>query len=102
MILRFIKWLEEKIRNRSKTPWARFDTAGIENGTVRYDMAWNPAFLVNLRNAGFNGHNEQEIVENFFLGSLIIPREDGLNDDQAVSEDSLTPTLVSEKNRFRQ
>lgn len=100
MILRFLKWLEEKLRNRSSTPWARFDTGGIDDGSVRYDMSWNPAFLDNLRKAGFQGHNEQEIVENFFLGSMIIPKEDALNEE--VGEESLTPSLVSERNRFRQ
>ena len=48
MILRFLKWLEEKIRNRSDVPWARFDTAGVENGTVRYDMSWNPFLILFL------------------------------------------------------
>lgn len=99
MILRFIKWLEEKLRNKSSIPWARFETAGIENGMVRYDMAWNPAFLANLKKSGFKGHNEQEIVENFFLGSMIIPKDDALNAE--VGEESLTPTLSSEKNRFK-
>ena len=42
----------------------------------------------------------KEIVENFFLGSMIIPKVDGLN--EAVSDDSLAaPTMTSEKNRFR-
>lgn len=99
MILRFIKWLEEKLRNKSETPWAKFETAGIENGMVRYDMAWNPAFLANLKKSGFQGHNEQEIVENFFLGSMIIPKDDALNAE--VGEESLTPALSSEKNRFK-
>ncbi len=101
MILRFIKWLEETLKSRSKQPWARFDTAGVEDGAVRYDMTWNAAFLDNLRNAGFTGHNEQEVVENFFLGSMIIPRMDGLSDD-AVSEDSLAaPVMTSETHRFK-
>ena len=96
----FLSWLDEKLRNRSKTPWARFVTTGVEDGSVRYDMAWNPAFLENLKKAGFTGHNEQEIVENFFLGSMIIPKADGLN--EAVSDDSLAaPTMTSERNRFR-
>jgi hypothetical protein len=99
MILRFIKWLEEKLRNKSPIPWARFETAGIEDGMVRYDMAWNPAFLANLKKSGFKGHNEQEIVENFFLGSMIIPKDDALNAE--VGEESLTPALSSEKNRFK-
>ncbi len=99
MILKFLRWLEEKIRNRSTKPWAKFETAGIDNGTVRYDMSWNPAFLENLKKAGFSGHNEQEIVENFFLGSLIIPKEDALNEE--VGEESLTPQLQRESNRFR-
>ena len=99
MIIKFIRWLEEKLRNRSKSPWARFETSGVENGTVRYDMSWNPAFLDNLKKAGFTGHTEQEIVENFFLGSMIIPKEDALNAE--VGEDSLTPQLQSESNRFR-
>ena len=99
MILRFIKWLEEKLRNKSATPWAKFETAGIENGMVRYDMAWNPAFLANLKKSGFKGHNEQEIVEIFFLGSMIIPKDDALNAE--VGEESLTPALSSEKNRFK-
>ena len=96
----FIAWLDEKLQNRSKKPWARFVTTGVEDGSVRYDMAWNPAFLENLKKAGFTGHNEQEIVENFFLGSMIIPKADGLN--EAVSDDSLAaPTMTSERNRFR-
>jgi hypothetical protein len=66
---------------------------------VRYDMAWNPAFLANLKKSGFKGHNEQEIVENFFLGSMIIPKDDALNAE--VGEESLTPALSSEKNRFK-
>ena len=96
----FFSWMEEKLQQRSKTPWARFNANGVVDGSVRYDMAWNPAFLDNLKRAGFTGHNEQEIVENFFLGSLIIPKEDGLN--EAVSDDSLAaPTMTSERNRFR-
>ena len=99
MIIKFLLWLEEKLRNRSKAPWAKFETAGIENGTVRYDMSWNPAFLENLKKAGFTGHNEQEIVETFFLGSIIIPKEDALN--MEVGENSLEPQLQRESNRFR-
>ena len=96
----FISWLDEKMNSRSKKPWARFVTAGVEDGAVRYDMAWNETFIENLRKAGFTGHNEQEIVENFFLGSMIIPKVDGLN--EAVSDDSLAaPQMTSEKNRFR-
>ena len=102
MMTKFLSWLEEKLRTRSKAPWARFTTAGIEDGSVRYDMAWNPAFLANLRSAGFVGHSEQEIVENFFLGSMIIPKADGLNEE--VSDDSLaapSPSLASDRNRFK-
>lgn len=101
MIFKFLKWVEEKFRNISKTPWARFETGGIQDGTVRYDMSWNPAFLENLKTAGFQGHNEQEIVESFFLGSLIIPKEDALNAE--VGLDSLTPhEKIKDGNRFRQ
>ena len=94
MMLRLLKWLEEKLRNRSNIPWARFDTAGIAAGEVRYDMTWNPAFLDNLRKAGFIGHNEQEIVESFFLGSLIIPKVDAMEAEEYL-DDSLAPQLVS-------
>lgn len=99
MIIKFLRWLEEKLRNRSSTPWARFETSGIENGTVRYDMSWNPAFLDNLKKAGFTGHSEQEIVETFFLGSMIIPKEDALNAE--VGETSLSPQLQNESHRFK-
>ena len=97
--MRFLNLLEEFFRKRSKEPWARFSTSGVQDGNVRYDMAWNPAFLENLRRAGFTGHNEQEIVEQFFLGSMIIPKYDALNAE--VGQDSLSPDLTSEKNRFR-
>ena len=95
-----LSYFEELICRRSKTPWARFTTAGVVDGLVRYDMSWNPAFLDNLKKAGFTGHNEQEIVENFFLGSMIIPKEDGLNAVD-VGEDSLQPAMTSDKNRLR-
>ena len=95
-----LSYFEELLRRRSATPWARFTTAGVVDGMVRYDMSWNSAFLDNLKKAGFSGHNEQEIVENFFLGSMIIPKVDGLN--EAVSDDSLAaPQMTSERNRFR-
>lgn len=100
MILKFIKWLEEKLQRRSKTPWASFDTAGVENGSVRYDMSWNPAFLENLRKAGFTGHNEQEIVENFFLASILIPKEDALTEVPEQIGALETPKL-SQNNRIK-
>lgn len=100
MIIRFLKWVETKLRNRSSIPWAKFETAGVEDGMVKYEMQWNPAFLENLKKAGFSGHNEQEIVENFFLGSLIIPKDDGLN-AELETDFPITPTLTDNKNRFK-
>ena len=59
-------------------------------------MYWNQAFLDQLRKAGFEGHNEQEIVEQFLFASLIMPRdlaEQPLTPEQAVqNENSLQPT----------
>ena len=93
------KKVQEFFKNKSKTPWAKFETAGVdENGLVRYDMTWNPAFLENLRRAGFTGHNEQEIVENFFLGSMIIPKME--EETEMLPDEELTPA-ISEKNRIK-
>jgi hypothetical protein len=100
IFIRFSKWFLTKVKNRSKTPWARFETNGIHNGQVRYDMAWNHAFIKNLRQSGFKGHNEQELVEDFFMGSMILPKEIGLNSEFA-QPDTPTPELTSQNNRFR-
>lgn len=101
MITRFFRWMHEIMMRKSKTPWARFETSGIKDGQVKYEMSWNYAFLENLKNSGFNGHNEQEIVEQFFLGSLIIPKELALENEFKNDEQFIEPSLTSENNRLR-
>ena len=95
-----LSWCEERVMGFSKKPWAKFTTTGVVDGSVRYDMAWNSAFLENLRRNGFTGHTEQEIVENFFLGSMIIPKMDGLNEEFS-DQNTVSPTLTSENSRFK-
>lgn len=100
----FFTKVEEFFKKRSKTPWAKFETSGVNDGLVKYEMSWNPAFLENLKKAGFSGHNEQEIVENFFLGSIIIPKEDALNEEfeknlNEISEEEIK--MTSQRNKFK-
>jgi hypothetical protein len=100
--MKFLSKLEEFLRKRSKEPWAKFETAGVEDGLVKYEMSWNPAFLENLKKAGFSGHNEQEIVENFFLGSIIIPKEDALNEEfEKNLNEAEEIKMTSERNKFK-
>ncbi len=100
--MKFLTKLEEFLRKRSKKPWAKFETAGVDNGMVKYEMSWNPAFLENLKKAGFSGHNEQEIVENFFLGSIIIPKEDALNEEfEKNLNEAEEIKMTSERNKFK-
>jgi hypothetical protein len=94
IIEKLFYWLKSK----SKQPWAVFKTDGVVNETVKYEMHWNDAFLDNIKKAGFVGHNEQEIVESFFLGSIMIPKMNAMDDPA-----DLPPTIdaVDPKNRVK-
>jgi hypothetical protein len=96
---RFLNWLVELLMKRSKKPWARFITSGIDDeGQVRFDMAWNKAFLRNIAQYGFDGESEEICVQNFLWGSMMLPKS--IFDDDEVSS-AEHPNLQSEKNQFR-
>ena len=92
-------WLSEFFAKRSKKPWARFITNGIDDeGQVRFDMAWNKAFLRNIEAYGFDGESEEISVQNFLFGSMMLPKE--IFDDEEITSTE-HPNLRSETNKLR-
>ena len=72
--------IQEKIANTSKKPWACIETRGIEpDGRVAIAISYNRAFINNLHENGYQGMNDEETVQVFFLASQLTPP--GLNLD---------------------
>lgn len=92
--------LKERLVKKSKTPWASFETEGpSDDGRLEFSISWNNAFVERLRKAGYDGANEEEIVQLFFISTRMLP-EDMLDDEDTVNP-SATPRLTSEANILR-
>lgn len=71
----FLNWLTEKLMARRKKPWARLIVNGIDdNNEVRFDIAYNKAFIRNLDKHGLTGANDDETIENFLFGTFMAPK----------------------------
>jgi len=93
--------IKEKIAQRSKNPWACFETSGPdESGRIGFSISWNPAFVRNLEKLGMGGATEEETIQLFFLQVRMIP--DSMNPDAEVEaiNPEATPELTSEANKF--
>jgi len=96
---RLFSWLAELAARRSKKPWARFTVSGIgDDGQVKFDMAWNKAFVKNIAQYGFEGESEEVSVQHFLFGSLMLPKE--VFDDQDTIVSEAHPHLQSERHHF--
>lgn len=97
---KFLVYLQEKLANYSKRPWAAFETTGLEAGTgqVAFSISWNSAFIKNLQAAGFQGTTDEETVQMFFLSARMIPNE-LLGNEDTVNPAEM-PNLTNEANRF--
>ena len=92
-----LSWLSEVLHRRSKKPWARFIVSGIhDDGQVRFEMAWNKAFIKNIKRHGFEAESEEISVQQFLVGAFIIPT--GLLDEEVTS--TAHPNLRSDKNHL--
>lgn len=91
--------LNEFFAKRSKKPWARFTTNGIdENGQVRFEMAWNKAFLKNIATYGFIYESPEIAVQEWHLASMIPANIYDEVQEEVVSNEH--PNLQSENNKF--
>jgi len=100
-MVRLLNWLAEVLMRASKKPWARFIVSGItDDGQVRFDMAYNKAFIKNLSLQGLAGASDEETVQNFLFGSIMAPK--GFFDDieQEITSDA-HPFLTSETNKLK-
>ena len=101
-MVKFLNWLAEVLNRKNKKPWARFIVNGIsEDGQVRFDMAFNKAFIKNIKSHGLGGASDEETVENFLFGSMLAPK--GFFDEDASEEvvSDNHPFLQSETNKFK-
>lgn len=96
----FLVKVKEFFANRSRQPWACFETAGIDaaTGAVAFSISWNHEFIKNLHAHGFHGTTDEESVQMFFLSARMIP-EELVGSEDAVNP-SATPNLTSEANRL--
>lgn len=94
----FVKF-KEFFAKRSSKPWACFETDGPSaDGRLEFSISWNTAFVEKLKQLGYTGGNEEELVHLFFLSTRVFPEnmmlEDTVNPDQM-------PHLSSEANILR-
>ena len=94
----FLVALREKLAQKSKTPWACFETTGPDDdGRVEFTISWNEAFVNGLRKAGYDGMNQEEMVQMFFLSTRMLP-EELLKEEEDTVNPADTPHLTSEAN----
>lgn len=72
---RFLFWLIEKLKARSKKPWAAFVVGGIVDGQVAFEMRGNKAMAKHLRDQGFDGATDEELLQNFLFGCMMWPKQ---------------------------
>lgn len=97
---KFLIALQEKLVSKSKEPWACFETSGPDKeGRLGFSISWNKAFIANLHQQGYQGMNDEETVQMFFLATHMIP-EEMMNDLDTVNPDA-TPNLTNEANTLR-
>lgn len=97
------KWFADITHKYSKTPWFRLETPGIDaDAGVSLDISWNPAFISHLREVGFLGRDEQDMVRQFLLAITLPPELMGLDDgaDEAITSDA-HPQLTSDMNYLK-
>jgi hypothetical protein len=94
-LVRFKEWWSKT----SKKPWACFETCGpSDDGILEFSISWNNAFIRKLKEMGYTGGNDEEIVQLFFLSTRVLP--ENLIGDDSVNPESM-PQLSSEASRFR-
>jgi len=94
------KWLGDISHKYSKTPWFQFETSGIDkDGGVAMDLSWNPAFISHLREVGFLGTDEQDMVRQFMLAITLPPELMDIGDEPVQSE--AHPQLTSDNNYLK-
>jgi hypothetical protein len=93
-------WFTEKLKNLSKKPWANLVLNGIVDGKVKFELRYNKAFLKNLKEHGYEGATDEEVVQTFLFGSFIVPQ---FLVDQVVSSEhpDLGIELSNQNNTFR-
>lgn len=100
-MVKFLNWLVEKLMSRRKKPWARLVLNGIsKTNEVKFEVAYNKAFIRNLDAHGLTGANNDETVQNFLFGTFMAPKSifdelDGLYEESSVESNS-HPNLSSE------
>lgn len=98
--MKIMKWLVDVSHKYSKKPWLRFDTSGIDSKAgVKLDISWNPAFIGHLREAGFLGADEQDMIRQFLL-SITLPPE-VLDVGFEPVESGAHPELTSDLNHLK-
>lgn len=91
--------IQEWLLKRSSTPWACFETSGVDaDGRIPMIMHWNKAFYENLVRHGYQGTTEEETIQLFFIASQMLPA-DGLAGDSV--NPGATPNLTNEANTLR-
>ena len=100
-MVKFLKNLFAKKKERSKEPWASFEIVGFEkDGRIRVDFNWNDAFIKHIRELGFHAETEEDSVQLFFYTSSMRPTElDGAEENPARSTGH--PNLMSDTHQLR-
>ncbi len=97
----FGKSLQSTVDERlnSDTPWAMFEIVGFsEDGKIKVEFNWNPAFIAKLDELGFTAETEQDTVQLFFYASQMKPTS--LEGGDPTVQDVNLPLLSPNANRM--
>lgn len=101
-MVRLLNWLTNLLMARRKKPWARFIVNGIsDDGQVRFDISYNKAFIKNIQANGLQGASDEESVQNFLFGTMMLPKEIFEEEDFEPVASDAHPFLQAEDNKFK-
>lgn len=90
--------IQDKLKSKSKQPWAAFETDGFSDDGVGIGMFWNSAFISHLHANGVQGATDEETMQLFFLFMASRVAESVVGENTVSAEN--TPNLTNEANAF--
>jgi hypothetical protein len=85
-------YLVRKKKKASSDPYIEIISEGIDSvGRIKIEFDWNTAFILHLRNNGFEGTSEEEIIQKWFQAITLSHSDILLDDDLLASRAKITP-----------
>jgi hypothetical protein len=89
-------------QEKLSTPWASFEINGFsDDGQVKVNFSWNPAFIKKLKELGFQAETAEDSVQLFFFTSSLRPSGLAADPTDDPVQSAAHPSLSSISNELR-